>query len=102
MSKRIESIKSEYSSRNQYYVYILLCADGSFYTGITNNLDERIDKHNLGIAAKYTRGRGPVKLVYHEYPYAKSEALKREIAIKKLRKVDKIKLIETKPLEEIE
>ena len=48
------------------YVYIVECSDGTFYTGWTNNLEKRIDMHSKGTGAKYTRGRGPVKLVYHE------------------------------------
>jgi nitroimidazol reductase NimA-like FMN-containing flavoprotein (pyridoxamine 5'-phosphate oxidase superfamily)/predicted GIY-YIG superfamily endonuclease len=75
------------------YVYILECKDGTFYTGYTNNLNKRIKVHNDGKGAKYTRGRLPVKLVYLEEITTKSEALKREYAIKRLKRKDKIILI---------
>ncbi|WMM26890.1 GIY-YIG nuclease family protein [Tissierella sp. MB52-C2] len=76
------------------YVYILQCKDDTLYTGWTTNLDKRIHKHNLGKAAKYTRGRTPVKLVYFEEFDNKIEAQKREYAIKQLSRVKKLALIE--------
>ena len=100
MLKRIESTKLESSHKNLYYVYVLECADKSLYTGITNNLENRVEKHNLGTASKYTRGRRPVKVIYYEQAYSKSAALKREIQIKKLKKEDKIKLVKTNLSEE--
>jgi len=75
------------------YVYILRCADGTLYTGWTNNLDERIKIHNVGAGAKYTRSRLPVELVYQETFDNKKLALKREFEIKKLTKTQKEKLI---------
>jgi putative endonuclease len=75
------------------FVYIVECADGTLYTGYTNNIDNRITTHNKGKGAKYTRGRRPVKLVYKEEYKTKSEAMKREAWIKKLLRKDKIKLI---------
>lgn len=78
---------------NKYYVYVLKCRDDTLYTGITTDLEQRLTKHNEGIGAKYTRGRTPVKLMYYESGYTKSEALKREIAIKKLTRIKKEKLI---------
>ena len=66
------------------FVYILRCIDDTLYTGYTTNLKDRIIKHNDKIGAKYTRGRTPVELVYFEIFDTKSEALKREIAIKKM------------------
>lgn len=66
------------------YVYILRCADGTFYTGYTTDPDRRLEEHNRGIASKYTRGRRPVKIVYLETCESRSEALKREYMIKKL------------------
>jgi putative endonuclease len=77
-----------------WYVYILECADGTFYTGITNNLDKRIKAHNSGKGAKYTKGRGPVELVYQESKQNKSEALKSEFALKKLTREQKLKIID--------
>jgi putative endonuclease len=75
------------------YVYILKCSDDSLYTGWTQNLDQRIEKHNAGIGAKYTRGRLPVILVHSESFETKEEAMKREIAIKKLSREAKLMLI---------
>lgn len=75
------------------FVYIVECKDGNFYTGYTTDLKGRIEKHNLGLGAKYTRGRTPVKLIYFEVFETKSEALKREIKIKKLTRIQKEKLV---------
>ncbi|MGI6487479.1 MAG: GIY-YIG nuclease family protein [Syntrophothermaceae bacterium] len=69
------------------------CSDGSLYTGSTNNLPARIEKHNRGEGARYTRGRRPVTLVYSESAASKSDALKREIQIKKMTRADKLSLI---------
>ena len=76
-----------------YYVYMVRCSDGSLYTGSTNNLPARLEKHNRGEGARYTRGRRPVTLVYYEPVTSKSEALKREIQIKKMTRTDKLSLI---------
>ena len=73
-------------------VYILKCGDGSLYTGITNDLDARIAAHESGAGAKYTKGRGPFTLVYREECAGRSEATKREIAIKKLSRAEKLAL----------
>lgn len=78
------------------YVYMLSCADGSLYTGWTNDLAKRLDNHQAGKGAKYTRSRLPVMLVYHETYETKSEARKRECAIKKLTRQQKQQLIQTK------
>ncbi|WFD12169.1 GIY-YIG nuclease family protein [Tepidibacter hydrothermalis] len=75
------------------YVYIIECSDGTFYTGYTNNLDKRIDTHNKGKGAKYTRCRLPVKLLYYEEYDLKGEALKREYKIKQMTRKQKMKLI---------
>ncbi len=75
------------------YVYIIRCNDSSLYTGWTNNLKKRFEDHSKGKGAKYTRGRGPLKLVYFEKFDTKEEAMKREYAIKKLTKVQKEELI---------
>lgn len=76
------------------YTYILRCSDGTFYTGWTNHLDERVRAHNEGRGAKYTRSRGPVELVYYECLETKEEALRREYAIKQMSRMEKIRLIE--------
>ena len=75
------------------YVYLLECADGTFYTGATLNIEERVKKHNAGKASKYTRGRLPIKLVYYKSCESYPLALKEEYRIKKLSKIQKKKLI---------
>ena len=77
----------------EWVLYILECADGSLYTGITTELAKRIKRHNEGRAAKYTRTRKPVKLIYNEAFCTESEARKREIGIKKLSRANKLKMI---------
>ena len=77
-----------------YYAYLLQCADNTIYAGYTNDLSPRIEAHNKGIGAKYTRSRLPVKLMYYEGFTSKSEALKREATLKRLSRKQKIKLIE--------
>ena len=79
----------------EYCVYILRCADGSLYTGITNDLARRLCQHNGGKGAKYTRGRGPVTLAYREACVDRAAASKREYAIKRLSREEKERLIET-------
>ena len=76
-----------------WVVYILLCKDETLYTGITNDLENRIEKHNSSKGAKYTRGRGPVKLMYSRNMEDKSSALKEEYRIKQLSRVAKYLLI---------
>ena len=75
------------------FVYILECSDRSLYTGWTTDVEERVQTHNSGQGAKYTRSRLPVKLVYFEEVDCRSAALKREAAIKKLSREKKILLI---------
>ena len=75
------------------YVYIVRCSDNTLYTGWTNNLEKRIEAHSNGTGAKYTRGRGPVKLVYFEEFFDKKDAMKREYEIKKYSKSKKEDLI---------
>ena len=75
------------------YVYIVECSDGTFYTGWTNNLEKRIEMHSNGVGAKYTKGRGPVKLVHYEEFEEKKYAMKREYEIKKLTRKAKMILI---------
>ncbi len=77
------------------YVYIVECADGTLYSGWTNDLEKRIAAHNAGDGAKYTRSRRPVKLRYYETFEEKSKALRRECALKKLTRAEKIALIES-------
>lgn len=83
-------------NKNKYFVYVLRCKDGTFYTGSTANIEERIRKHNgeLPGGAKYTRGRRPVVLVYKEICVNKSRALSREHQIKKMRTKQKILMLQ--------
>lgn len=79
---------------SKWIVYILQCADNTMYTGITNDLESRVQSHNNGTGAKYTRGRSPVKVVYTEKCIDRSEATKKEREIKILNRTSKLKLIE--------
>ena len=76
-----------------WYLYILRCRDGSLYTGITTDVEKRLEAHRSGRGAKYTRGRGPLELVYREECGTHSDALKREIEIKRLTREQKQALI---------
>jgi len=75
------------------YCYIVECADGTYYTGWAIDPEKRVDMHNKGRGARYTRTRGPVKLVYVEELPDRTSAMKREIAIKRLGRVGKVRLI---------
>ncbi len=76
------------------YIYILECGDNSFYTGWTNDIEKRLDAHRSGEGAKYTRGRGPLRLIYLEVFGSKEEAMQREARIKRLSRAEKTALIE--------
>ena len=76
-----------------YYTYMVRCRDGSLYTGYTNDLDNRIETHNSGRGVKYTRSRLPVELVYFDEFSTKEEAMSREWHIKRLKRLQKEKLI---------
>lgn len=76
-----------------HYIYIVRCSDDSLYTGYATDVEARIAKHNEGKGAKYTKARRPVRLMYEEAFETKSEALKREYAIKQLSRHDKLRLI---------
>lgn len=75
------------------YTYIVECRDKSLYTGWTTDLEKRIAAHNAGNGAKYTKSRRPVKLVYAEEHETKSDAMKREYAIKRMTRQEKLKII---------
>lgn len=75
------------------YTYILRCRDGSLYTGWTNDLERRVQAHNDGRGGKYTRSRRPVKLVWYETHDEKHEAMRREAAIKRLTRAQKLSLV---------
>ena len=76
-----------------HYTYMLRCKDGTYYTGYTNDLEKRIKAHNEGKGAKYTKGRGPVELVYYEAYEEKALAMRREWEIKQLSRNAKEDLI---------
>ncbi|NRD77453.1 GIY-YIG nuclease family protein [Bacillus sp. BRMEA1] len=78
---------------NEYYFYVLTCHDGSLYGGYTNNLEKRVRLHNEGKGAKYTRGRGPVKLTYFKKFDNKSEALRAEYYFKQLPRRKKLEFL---------
>ena len=77
-----------------YFTYILECADGTLYTGYTDNLEKRLAAHNAGEGAKYTRSRRPCRLAYAEEFAGKGEAMSREWHIKRLRRKEKLLLLE--------
>ena len=77
-----------------WHLYILRCADGTLYTGITTDVDKRFETHCAGKGAKYTRGRSPLTLVYREECGDHSSALKRELEVKKLSRQEKEQLIQ--------
>ena len=79
----------------QWCVYILRCKDDTLYTGSTDDFPKRLEAHSQGKGAKYTRGRGPLEPVYLEPCRDKSAALKREYAIKRLSRIEKLSLIAT-------
>ncbi|MEF8882689.1 MAG: GIY-YIG nuclease family protein [Halapricum sp.] len=78
-----------------YYVYVLHCADDTFYTGYTTDVDRRVNEHEAGHGAKYTRGRTPVEVVHVESYPSKSEAMSREYEIKQYSRAEKERLIES-------
>ena len=78
-----------------WYLYILRCGDGTLYTGITTDVEKRLEQHRTGKGAKYTRGRGPLELVYQETCLDHSQALKREAAIKRMSRQKKEILIKS-------
>ena len=75
------------------YTYIVKCCDGSLYTGWTNNIEKRINDHNNGKGAKYTKSRRPVVLAYYEEFHTKEEAMRREWEIKQMTREQKMKMI---------
>lgn len=77
-----------------WYLYILRCGDGSLYTGITVDVPKRLEAHQKGKGAKYTRGRGPLELVYQEKCEDHSQALRRELEIKAMTREEKIRFLE--------
>jgi len=83
------------SNHENWFVYILKCSDDTLYTGITNNVSKRIEDHEKGVGAKYTKGRSPFQLLFTEKHPNRSSASKREIEIKSLSKIEKLALTKT-------
>jgi predicted GIY-YIG superfamily endonuclease len=81
------------TANTSWFLYLLRCADGSLYTGITNNVTRRCQQHNAGTASRYTRSRLPVELIYQESQATRSVALKRELAVKAMSRDEKESLI---------
>lgn len=75
-----------------WHVYLVACADGTLYCGVTNDLARRMAAHDAGTGARYTRGRGPVRLVWSERAASRGEALRRELAVKRMSRVGKLRL----------
>ena len=86
-------LRNEKKTQGSWFVYILRCADGSLYAGITNDVRRRLEQHNAGTASRYTRSRLPAVLVYQEAQASRSHALKRELAIKDLSRQEKESMI---------
>jgi len=86
-------VEIDYTYRMSYFVYILQCADGSLYTGITNDLERRLEEHKNKKGGHYTRAHGAKKIIYTEKLGNRSQALKREAEIKSWRKAQKLSLI---------
>ena len=94
--RRIIKSRDQYRdepSGDQWFVYILCCADGALYTGITKDVKRRCRQHNDGTASRYTRSRRPTKLVWQEAQSSRSAALKREAAIKTMTRREKLALL---------
>ena len=83
------------SNQENWIVYILKCSDDTLYTGITNNVSKRIEDHEKGVGAKYTKGRSPFQLLFTEKHPNRSSASKREIEIKAFSKIEKLALTQT-------
>ena len=91
--RRVVKLGKKKEPSNSWFVYMLRCADGSLYTGITKDIGRRCLRHNAGTASRYTRGRCPVSVVYQETHASQSLALQREAAIKALSRRQKEALI---------
>ncbi len=93
VKKLLAELRNGSKAGGSWFVYLLRCADGSLYTGITNDLPRRLKQHNAGTASRYTRSRLPVVLVYQEAQASHGHALKKELAIKALSRQEKELLI---------
>ncbi len=92
MSRPQRREKKQDAGPAAWFIYLLRCGDGTLYCGIALDVEARLKQHQEGKGAKYTRGRGPLELVYREACETKAEALRRERAIKRLRREAKLRL----------
>ena len=83
-------------SGTHWFVYVIRCADGALYTGVSTDVQRRLAEHSAGKGAKYLRGKGPLEMVYSELIGSRSQALKVENGFRKLSKVNKERLIASK------
>ena len=97
VEKLATELRNKRETDGSWFVYLLRCADGSLYTGITNDVPRRVKQHNAGTASRYTRCRLPAVLVYQETQASHSHALKRELAIKDLSRQEKEAMIQATP-----
>ena len=93
VEKLLAELRNGSEADGSWFVYLLRCADGSLYTGITNDVPRRLEQHNAGTASRYTRSRLPAVLVYQESQASHSHAVKRELAIKALSRQEKESMI---------
>lgn len=93
-NKEKKETAKDQQPNNSHYIYVLECSDGSLYTGYTTDVQRRLEEHNSGQGAKYTRGRRPVKLRHQESFKSRSLAQKREYQIKQLPRSQKEELID--------
>jgi predicted GIY-YIG superfamily endonuclease len=95
-SPRMSLAKAKKKDYRRWYLYILKCCDGSLYTGIARDLQQRLQAHNGGTASRYTRSRLPVSVIYQEHCRGRSSALRKEYAIKQLSRKEKEDYIKLK------
>lgn len=89
------------SMKEAWYLYILECSDATYYTGIAKDISARLEKHNAGKGAKYTKSRGPARVVYYEELEDHKAALKREVVVKRLSRTQKKSLIDSVPADSL-
>ena len=100
MANRMRNVKDRKTEiKKSYYVYVLLCVDGSYYTGYTNDVVSRFQKHRKGLGARYTRIRKPERIVYVEEFSTRAAAVRREREIKLLSHRQKNRLVSNSPVE---